>query len=519
MLAVGAMWVFAQEGEPQHGTSPLTAPAPSSVSVTTDQSSADISWSEVPGAVKYWASWSGGSKKTSNLSTTATGLTCDRNYTFRVKARGDDDEVYNGQWGPSRAAYARTKDCGSPTHTPTPTRFTPTPTPVTPTPTPTRRPTATPAPEPTRPPMIEELTSTPFGAVDEGGIFVDGDWEPNWDTGQLFLDWEDVTGANYKVQISDRRVPGIGVYTWKTLPHDRFTLNGTKGGGDLLVANSEAVVGGLKFSHPYDFRIVNVKDNQESEEPPSKEFSLPLPFLGHQADHTVQYVLGTPAPTRHDHDPREYDPQAVIPTAIAHGINDWNSSSVALGEPGVLICHREQSPHDESRCGNRLDDGRTVTVNVLGPDGCGPASACIRQKYWQVADTNGHVRDLELILEEPARYYIPGQPNISRPQDSKPSIRVRLYWTNNSQLHLHDVPVPIENDEGGYKEDSQVYVYIPRTIMHELGHTLGLHDLYRFGSDYHLYLMGSDSRGYPHVQIPPNDLNYLGEVYRHHSVH
>ena len=161
----------------------------------------------------------------------------------------------------------------------------------------------------------------------------------------------------------------------------------------------------------------------------------------------------------------------------------------------MLICR------NGGDCQGRHDDGRKVTVNVKGSGGCSGASGCLREDYGEVADGDGNMNDLELIIEEPAKYRVP--------TGRRSSIQVRLYWTNDRTIHLEDAPATSQQDD-------EVYVYLPRTAMHEFGHTLGLHDLYRFG-DYDAYLMGSESRAEPFQSVPSNDLDYLSDVYENHS--
>ena len=61
------------------------------------------------------------------------------------------------------------------------------------------------------------------------------------------------------------------------------------------------------------------------------------------------------------------------------------------------------------------------------------------------------------------------------------------------------------------------YFYLPSTLMHEFGHTAGLHDLYnfRFG-EYRDYIMFHPGK---RTAIPDEDIDYLRDVYRNHAPH
>ena len=64
--------------------------------------------------------------------------------------------------------------------------------------------------------------------------------------------------------------------------------------------------------------------------------------------------------------------------------------------------------------------------------------------------------------------------------------------------------------------DPVLYWYLLPTVLHELGHTIGLDDLNdpTYGGRYAGYLMYSPGTM---TAIPPSDLNYVQQTYREHE--
>ena len=316
---------------------------------------------------------------------------------------------------------------------------------------------------------------------------------------RLVISWTAVSGSNIEYEVQEKAL------RWGPLPDTWVSLATT---------SDTKVVLHVEPDKDYRHRVQSRRGDLTSAWV-EKSIHTPPMFLGHQADHTVQYLIGTPSPPRSGYDPTGYDPQAAMPTAIAKGIKEWNTSSVASSGPRIQLCTR--GPYD---CRGRKDDGRTVTLNIRGGDGCGTA-ACVSQRYSEVADANGHVNNLEIILEEPSRIFTMGKRKKLKPQEWEvPPTVSRYYWTNDKSQHMKEIKLENYPEEPNAHADTEYrhfYAYLPRTVMHEFGHALGLHDLYRSSKGYGGYLMGSDEAAY--TEIPRKDLDYLREVYRDHTAH
>ena len=190
--------------------------------------------------------------------------------------------------------------------------------------------------------------------------------------------------------------------------------------------------------------------------------------IGHQEDHTVEYGIGTitAAPGRPAGIP---DPVAAIRAAIKPAAAAWNSAAASLGK-GLKICAFGScagSNHDtwivavKTVARNTKDAG--PTDGGAHDEGCGRSVACVKA----AVDSDDHLRGMSLIIEEPA-WECRGGDAMDRTCDE----HVRIYWTD---VQGHD-GAKITNLLPG--NPTSFYYYINPTMIHEFGHTLGLHDHY-----------------------------------------
>lgn len=102
--------------------------------------------------------------------------------------------------------------------------------------------------------------------------------------GTIVLDWYTVpgTGVTYEVQQKVVR-PGILPDSWKKLPFSKYLIS---------ITDSKATIGGMDRDSIYYHRVRALRDGKYSAWSYEHETQVLLPFIGHQADHTVKYVLG-----------------------------------------------------------------------------------------------------------------------------------------------------------------------------------------------------------------------------------
>ena len=322
---------------------------------------------------------------------------------------------------------------------------------------------------------------------------------------KMVLDWDDVAGpgVTYEVQQWDRVLGPV--YTWKTLPFGDFTIT---------FDGSSAVIGGLKFDKVYDHRVRAKRGELYSDWTDRFKTEVPIPFIGHQADHTVKYenvwVSAEPPPAAD---------VAAITAAIGNAVDEWNEAVyyVVTPPPHVLFCTGDDC---KTSSVDRNTDGRKITI-YAGKVDCGVTVACVGPTYgsdydhlinlaalnfvasdW--VDENGHMKALQMRIEEPAFY------------GTTP-----YHWTNNPEEHRRR-----------HNSGIGIWYYLPAMLMHEFGHAAGLHDLYNYdpspNGKYSGHVMLAPEykkfeflwyKIFPYTSVPSKDVDYLLDVYRNHTTH
>ena len=322
---------------------------------------------------------------------------------------------------------------------------------------------------------------------------------PDYDSISVIVSWDAATGDSIEFEVQRKIVRPIFPDGWHT-----YSFRPTQ---------TNIIFSGLDPNKDYIYRVrARIKNSNTLMSGWSAEgkFHTPLPFVGHQGDHTVEYKLGTPAPLASPLNQYGYSPAIEFTRAWSTAVDAWNNFTSTEDSPDITICLQGQ-------CGTKNQDGKTVLVDVIVGSGvstfddfanvpdCGGGVACVKSLEGDVtdyADGQGHMRNLEIIIEHPAWE----QTRRDYPRRNQR----RILWTTDPELHQDWV-----DEEGGFNPK---WKYLPQTFMHELGHTLGLADLYRFGG-YSDFLMGRFNLDKTTDSILSNDIEYLSDVYRNHSPH
>lgn len=312
------------------------------------------------------------------------------------------------------------------------------------------------------------------------------------DKGSLTAQWNGTTGAGITSEIQQRNSPSD---SWVTLSSSQIQAlsSAHQGNPDYIFEVGEYLIG----SEP-EFRVRNSKGPLDSPWSSIESARVPPPFMGHQADHTVQYTwIDRPSTTVETGDPTV--PSIEIPLGVTLGAAAWGSSAVGRPPLSIEVCER-------GSCKNTADDTFTVSIHALpGGNARGPY-ADSRNNCWQYAaciwetDDSGHMENPRIIIEQPGW-------DVVGPKNS--NVHARFVWTAVASVH-GDLILAM------YKAE---YAYLPSVMMHEFGHALGLEDLYKAknpGNYPDSYLMTSAGKK---QAIPSEDVQYLEDVYRNHVPH
>ena len=397
-------------------------------------------------------------------------------------------------------------------------------------PTPTSTPTNTPTPIPTQPPT--PTPSPPTAEFDphprRADMRSDGAWHRfEMDSNEEIKVVVNPSGSDLILKIAetnDNRPPSDN---WcdssapkrrnKTLDNNNdFFLSACADGIATIHLESTST---RQVIRTYSFRVG--PGSQPTATPTSTPVPTPIPTpvptstpthttLKHQSDHTVQFVVDNSTNM-----PSVF--RTAIPTAATAWANELTASAPELNlrlcQPSELGCTTD----------NRDDYGITLKLvagdrqNSLHPFAdsdiarnyadCGFSVACVK-KADPVTYGNGnsrnlnflsaaepaHIEDLTLIIEHPAYKYSD----------------IRVIWSNSSAFIT---PVRVWKTRCGMSLPPGVNFcetyYLPATIIHELGHTLGLgHE----GSGVMQAVEG-------HAGPESSDINLLKTLYASHTRH
>ena len=380
---------------------------------------------------------------------------------------------------PTATHTPKPRPTNTPTPTPTPTH-TPTNTPVpadTPTPTPTATPVAKPA----------SCTQQDLGILSRAnaGIGYAGNWSSPCQRFKFGITPKD--GRSHVII----DLKGDGLDTELRL-HESDSA-GTR--GDELGSNDDnPEVSGTLDSRlgrrlGRGFYLIEARLKASSDASAARTITLMIerkeiiPHAGgHQADHTVAYTVG-PMPSLTP-TPGVQDLGTIMPTAVADGVAEWNrAAGGAAGTwPYILFC-------ENTTCTGNADM-YVISIEVDTTDRCASVACAGIVPIVDSTTRHKHIGNSSIYIEEPAR-----------------AAGTRYRWTDSPGLHKKRVPdtSPVE-----------YYWYLPTTMLHELGHAVGLDDLYNEPGGYPNHLMGglSDSTL---TTIPARDLSYVKQVYREYG--
>ena len=224
---------------------------------------------------------------------------------------------------------------------------------------------------------------------------------------------------------------------------------------------------------------------------------------GHQEDHTVAYMVDTiaSAPSLPAGVP---DPATVISAAIDPAAAAWTNA--ATSGKNLEICR-------VGSCVGSNHDGGIVTVKTVAMNtmdtgaphsdhdkGCGSSVACVKPLVVSSPGPGNHLRDMSLIIEEPA-----WECRGFNMKTGTCAPHARIYWTD----VIGDDLMPVTGRTGSY------YYYIDPLMIHEFGHTLGLSD---FGNDPTLKNLNAIMENFhANKTITAEDLAQLRAIYAIHN--
>ena len=127
-----------------------------------------------------------------------------------------------------------------------------------------------------------------------------------------------------------------------------------------------------------------------------------------------------------------------------------------------------------------------------------PYNVCDSVACVVFADSTHHMRNTEkIVFEEPAWRLV---------KENDVLKLIAYEWTDVANRDSKII-------------DGKIQVFALSTVLHELGHILGLDDLYNTKNEAYDKRYSDSVMGYVGTQtsVPSADVNYLKQVYRHHG--
>ena len=232
----------------------------------------------------------------------------------------------------------------------------------------------------------------------------------------------------------------------------------------------------------------------------------PMPTSqGHQEDHTVAYQEDSinSAPGHPSGIP---DPATVIRDSISRAVNAWNNATrLNIPAMNLKIC-------EVRSCGTSNHDNKTIKIQTAGEtspgqnNSCGNSVACTKDATPRMGE---HIAGIDFILEEPA-WWCRGTPDPVT--GACPSAdHTRIYWTSIERHHNTSVSTSILPAGS----PASLYFYIDPIMIHEFGHTFGLHDFYLDPTMAPLVAIMKDV--YANTMITAEDIAQLRAIYALHN--
>ena len=309
----------------------------------------------------------------------------------------------------------------------------------------------------------------------------------------ITFEWDHASGADYHMVRATmvRATPDTDHVTFETNGSDTIREIPNSPWVEVRPGNDPVNILGLVPNTFYTFSVKGVNDSGSgpTSTTPTYVGLYPKHWWGHQADHNVRYVEGS------------ISARAINKFALADAASEWNSKMRGLGKD-IRICAGCTDNGTVEITTASIDTNSTSSIDATDPTkGCGMSYACVKGKTATQSSGSGpgvHMEDMYMVFEDP--------PQSAEKPDRQPWKYTTWAWTTIEGVHGTKVP--------GTSNPTKYFLYLPPVMLHEFGHTLGLHDFYNDTTMEHLdaIMNGKD-------QITAENLEQLRAIYFRHSKH